>query len=422
MSVMSIIALAIFLITLFFVITEKIDRTIAAMGGAILMIICGIIPAHKVIGYIDFNTIGVLVGMMLVVSVVKNSGVFEYVAIFVAKKSKGSALKILISFAIITAVLSAILDNVTTVLLIGPMTIVICKMLNLNPIPFLITQILASNIGGMSTLIGDPPNIMIGSASGLGFSDFLINIGPAALIILVATILIMSIVYKKQLFVEDKFKDDIMKLDEKKSIKDKTLLIKSIIVMVLILLGFIFHSAIGIESSIVALFGAVILLFIGKQDIEEIFHSVEWPTIAFFAGLFVLVGGLEETGIIHYMAEWLISITSGNLVLTMLLLLWLSAIVSSFLDNIPFVATLIPLILTMGQNGMDITPLWWAVSLGACLGGNGTLIGASANVVLSNIANKNGHKLTFGKYFKVGFPMMLLSIVISTVYVLIVFA
>ena len=418
MDIKTILAIVIFLIVIICIITEKINRTIVAIGGAMLMVLIGIIPSEKVVGYIDFNTIGVLIGMMTVVSIVKNSGLFEYLAILTAKKAKGDAWKILISFAFITAGLSAILDNVTTVLLIGPMTLVITGTLQLNPIPFLITEILASNIGGTSTLIGDPPNIMIGSAAKLGFVDFLVNLGPIVIIILIITVAILYKIYAKQLVVDEKYKKEILALDEIKAIKDKTLLVKSLVVMALILIGFIGHEQIGVSSSIIALSAAVLLLLISKEDVEEILSSIEWPTIGFFIGLFILVGGLEEVGLIHAMAEKLINLTSGYPVVTMILLLWISAIVSSFLDNIPFVATLIPLVLELGQNGMNITPLWWAVSLGACLGGNGTLIGASANVVLAGIAERNGYKLTFGKYMKIGFPLMILSIILSTGYLL----
>ena len=414
-------ALLIFLIVIFFIMTEKINRTVAAMGGALLMVLFKIIPSDKITGYIDFNTIGVLIGMMLVVSVIKNSGLFEYIAIFTAKKAKGDAWKILLSFAIITAVLSATLDNVTTVLLIGPMTLVITQILELDPIPFLITEILASNIGGTATLIGDPPNIMIGSAAGLGFNDFLTHTGPVSLIILIVTLTVLYFLYGKQLVVDHAHKEEILSLDEKKTIKNKSLLIKSLIVMAFILFGFMTHQTFHLESSAVALTGAVVLLLIGKQDVDEIIGGIEWPTIGFFIGLFVLVGGLEEVGIIHALANTLIELTAGRPVITMLVLLWLSAIVSSFLDNIPFVATLIPLVLTMSAQGINVGPLWWAISLGACLGGNGTLIGASANVVLANIGERNGYKLSFGKYFKVGFPLMLLSICIATIYLLIFF-
>ncbi len=415
------IAILIFALVMIAIISEKVNRAVAAMAGSLLMIIFNIVSVETGLGHIDFNTIGVLIGMMLFVAVVKNSGLFEYIAILSAKKAKGDPWKIMLCFMLITATLSAVLDNVTTVLLIGPMTIVITQILNINPTPFLITQILASNIGGTSTLIGDPPNIMIGSAASLSFADFVINLGPVVLIILFSTIICFKFIFKNQLSVDDKFKEDILKLDETKAIKDKPLLIKSIIMMIFILLGFILHNLIHLESSVVALTGATIMLFIGKQDVDEILASIEWSTIAFFGGLFVIVGGLVEVGIINEIAESLISTTQGHLMLTMLLILWLSAIISSFLDNIPFVATLIPLILTMQTQGVDVIPLWWATSLGACLGGNGTLIGASANIVLANVGQKNGYPITFKDYFKIGFPLMLLSIVISTIYLLIRF-
>ena len=421
MDINQIIAICIFSLVMLAIISEKINRAVAAMTGALLMVIFNIVSFEHGLSHIDFNTIGVLIGMMLFVSVVKNSGLFEYVAILSAKKSKGDPWKIMLCFIILTAILSAVLDNVTTVLLIGPMTIVITQILKINPVPFLITQILASNIGGTATLIGDPPNIMIGSAANLSFIDFVINLGPVVIIILFFTIICFRFMFKKHLYVDDKYKEEILKLDESKAIKDKPLLIKSIIMIILILLGFVLHNIIHIESSVIALTGATVMMFIGKQDVDEILSSIEWSTIAFFGGLFVIVGGLVEVGIIDFIASYLIDATSGNLALTMLVILWLSAIISSFLDNIPFVATLIPLILTMQAQGVDVTPIWWATSLGACLGGNGTLIGASANIVLSNVGDKNGYPISFKSYFKIGFPIMLLSIVISTFYLLICF-
>lgn len=421
MEIKVIIAVVIFLLVMAAIISEKINRAVVAMAGALLMIIFKIITLETGIHHIDFNTIGVLIGMMMFVSVVKNSGLFEYIAILSAKKAKGDPWKIMFVFMLITAVLSSILDNVTTVLLIGPMTIVIAQILKIDATPFLVTQILASNIGGTATLIGDPPNIMIGSAAGLSFMDFIINLGPVVIVILLVTVWSFKLIYGKKLTVEPQFKEEIMKLDEAKAIKDMVLIKKSLVMMVLILLGFMLHNIINLESSVVALTGATIMLFIGRQDVDEILASIEWTTIVFFGGLFVIVGGLVEVGLIENIANTLISATQGQRVLTMILILWLSAIVSSFLDNIPFVATLIPLLLTMKGKGIDVEPLWWATSLGACLGGNGSLIGASANIVLSNIGNKNGYPITFKNYLKIGFPLMILSIIISTIYLLICF-
>ena len=423
MTTTQIISVIIFLITMTAIMTERVHRTVAAIAGAILLIVTHILTIEKSISYVDMNTIGVLVGMMLFVAVVKNSGIFEYIAIKSAKIAKGKPVNIMIIFIIITAVLSAFLDNVTTVLLVGPMTIAITRILDISPVPFLITQIMASNIGGTATLVGDPPNIMIGSAANLSFTDFILNTGVPAVITLIAAIGYFLILYKKHMKVEDSAINNIMKMDENKAIKDKSLMIKSIIMIILVVVAFVFHSQLGMESCTIALTAAIIMLLFGGQDAEEVIISVEWSTILFFIGLFIVVGGLEETGIIEKLANMLINATNGNMVLTMIIILWASAIISSFLDNIPFVATLIPLIITMQQaGGIDVMPLWWALSLGACLGGNGTLIGASANVVLSSISNKNGYPITFKDYFKVGFPMMIVSIIICTGYLLIRFA
>lgn len=422
MTTEQIISIVIFLITMTAIMTERVHRTVAAFTGAILLIITHILTIETSVSYVDLNTVGVLVGMMLFVAVVKNSGIFEYIAIKSAKIAKGKPVNIMIIFILITAILSAFLDNVTTVLLIGPMTIAITRILKINPVPFLITQIMASNIGGTATLIGDPPNIMIGSAANLGFTDFIINTGIPVIFIIITAILYFLVLYKKQLVVEEENISKVMEMDENKAIKDKSLMIKSIVLIVLVVIGFIFHSSLQMESCVIALLAAIIMLLIGKQDAEEIILSVEWSTILFFIGLFIVVGGLEETGVIGKLANLLVSATSGNIVLTMIIIVWASAIISSFLDNIPFVATLIPLILTMQQAGnIDVTPLWWALSLGACLGGNGTLIGASANVVLSSISNKNGYPITFKHYFKIGFPLMIISIIISSIYLLIRF-
>lgn len=422
MTIQQIIAVVIFIVTMTAIMTEKVHRTVAAMTGAILLLVTGILSLDTAIGYVDVNTLGVLVGMMLFVGIVKNSGIFEYIAIKAVKLAKGRPWPIMVAFIVITAVLSAFLDNVTTVLLVGPMTLAITKMLNVNPIPYIMTQIMASNIGGTATLIGDPPNIMIGSAADLGFGDFLLNTGMASIIVLIISILCYYVLYRKQLIVDEANIKKVMALDEKKSIVNPALMKKSILMLCLVALGFILHSQLHLESCYISLSAACIMLLIGKQDPEEIIATVEWSTILFFIGLFVVVGGLEQVGIIDSLAHGLVDITGGNMLITMMAILWIAAIVSAFLDNIPFVATLIPLIITIGKTGMDITPLWWALSLGACLGGNGTLIGASANVVLSGISNKAGHKITFASYFKVGFPMMILSIIISSIFLLIRFA
>lgn len=421
MTSTQIIAIVIFLVTMAAIMTEKLHRTVAAVAGALLLILTGVLSVESGFSYVDLNTLGVLIGMMLFVAVVKNSGIFEYIAIKAAKIAKGRPWPLMVLFALITAVLSAFLDNVTTVLLIGPMTLAITSMLRINPIPFFMTQIMASNIGGTATLIGDPPNIMIGSAAGLSFTDFSTNTGVAVLFVLAATIVCFYFIYGRKLHVEPEAMDSILQLDENKAIKDRSLLIKSVVMILLVVFGFVFHSQLHLESCTIALTAAAVMLLIGRQDVEEIVAGVEWTTILFFTGLFIVVGGLQETGVIQILANGLMDLTEGHMTLTILLILWVSAIVSSFLDNIPFVATLIPLILTMQSSGVDVTPLWWAVSLGACLGGNGTLIGASANVVLSGISNRHGFPITFASYFKVGFPLMLVSVAISTVFLLLRF-
>lgn len=418
MNPSQIIAVVIFAVTMAAIMTEKIHRTAAAIAGAILLILTGVLSVESGFSYVDGNTLGVLIGMMLFVTVVKNSGIFEYIAIRAAKAVKGRPWALMALFMVITALLSAFLDNVTTVLLIGPMTLAITNMLKLNPVPFFMTQILAANIGGTATLIGDPPNIMIGSAAGLSFNDFILSTGPAVLLVMLATVACFYFIYGRKLQVTREAREIILGLDETKAIKDRPLLIKSVVMIVLVVLGFVLHAQLHLESCTIALTAAAIMLLIGRQDLEETVAGVEWTTILFFTGLFVVVGGLQETGVIQLLADWLMSATHGSLALTLVIILWFSALISAFLDNIPFVATLIPLILAMGNSGMDIAPLWWAVSLGACLGGNGTLIGASANVVLSGISTRHGYPITFASYLKVGFPLMLVSILISTAYLL----
>ena len=418
MNTMHIIAIVIFAATIITVMTEKVHRAVAAVVGALLLILTGVLTVESGFSYVDINTIGVLIGMMLFVAIVKNSGIFEYIAIKAAKIAKGRPWPLMLLLCIITAVLSGFLDNVTTVLLIGPMTLAITNMLKTSPVPFFITPIMASNIGGTATLIGDPPNIMIGSAAGLSFLDFVANTGLAVVFVLAAMLVCFYFIYGRKLHVEEGAMAEVLQLDESKAIKDRPLLIKSVVMIILVVFAFIFHSQLHLESSTVALTAAGIMLLIGRQDVEEAIAGVEWSTLIFFTGLFIVVGGLQETGVIQIVANTLVDMTAGHMTLTILLILWVSAIISAFLDNIPFVATLIPLILTMESSGVDVAPLWWAVSLGACLGGNGTLIGASANVVLSGISNRHGFPITFASYFKVGFPLMLLSVGICTIYML----
>ena len=408
----------IFVVVIGAIMTEKVHRAAAALAGTVALLLTGVLTFDEAVSYIDFNTLGVLVGMMMFVAVVKHSGLFEYVSIKSAKMAHGDPWKIMVMFMIITAFCSAFLDNVTTVLLMGPMTLTIGKMLKINPVPILLGQIFASNIGGTMTLIGDPPNIMIGSAAGLDFLDFVENTGVACIIGLIAVIFFMKFAYKKKLLADQDAIKDVMELDESKAITDRRLLHESVVMIALVIVAFILHGHFGIQTATVALTAAAIMMVIGGQDIDEVVGDVEWPTLVFFTGLFIVVGGMVKTGVIKELATLIMQASGGHLVATMMILLWASAFLSAILDNIPFVATLIPLILAMGQQGMDITPLWWAISLGACLGGNGTQIGASANVVLSGISGRHGYPISFNDYTKVGMPVMLITVFIAMIFLL----
>ena len=422
MTTAQIISIIIFVVVMGFIATEKIHRTTAALAGAVALLLFGIISFDTGIEHIDFGTLGVLVGMMLFVGVVKGSGIFEYLAIKSAKAVKGNPWLIMVVFCLITCILSAFLDNVTTILLIGPVTYTVCRLLlDINPIPFFITEILASNIGGTATLIGDPPNIMIGSAANLSFFDFIIYDAPAVVIIMAAIMIVFYFLYGKKLSVTDDKRAAVMELSENDAIHDKPLFVKSVVMIGVVALAFVTHGALGIEPSVIALAAAAIMLLISGADMEKVILEVEWTTIGFFAGLFVVVGGMAETGVINMLAQGLIDLTGGNMLIAIVVLVWASAIISSFLDNIPLVATMIPIITTMEASGLDVFPLWWAISLGACLGGCGTLIGASANVVMASISERNGYPISFMQYTKVGFPIMILCTAIACVYLVLRF-
>lgn len=418
----AIVAGIIFLVTYAFIVSEKINRTIVAMIGGILMILLKIVDQEAALHHIDFNTLGLLVGMMIIVGITGETGLFNYVAIWAAKKANADPVRILVYLAIITAIFSAFLDNVTTVLLMVPITFSITNQLQVDPLPYLITQIITSNIGGTATLIGDPPNIMIGSAvKELTFIAFINNLAFIATVILMVTLVILTFLYRDRLKTNDVLKNNLMALDESLEIKDHTMLKKCLLVLGLTITGFFFHQIVHIESAAIALAGAFLLLLIAGRDhdfIEHALDKVEWTTIFFFIGLFVAVAGLIETGIIGVLARKAIALTNGDLTKTSLLILWMSAILSAFLDNIPFVATMIPMIFDMGEMGItNLEPLWWSLALGACLGGNGSIIGASANLIVAGMAAERGTNISFVRFFKVGFPLMLLSVAISTIYV-----
>lgn len=420
---MAYVAIAIFVIAYILIISEKIQRTVVGLTGAMLMIFAGILTQEQAIHHIDFNTIGLLAGMMIIVNITSETGLFNYLAIWSAKKVEANPIKLLLVLSALTAVCSAFLDNVTTVLLTVPVTFSITSQLKVPVQPFLVAQILSSNIGGTATLIGDPPNIMIGSAvPELDFMSFITNLGGICIVIFIITMAILITIYRKKLTTTPELQAKIMQMNEKKELRDTTLLKKCLIVLALTILTFMFHSQLGLESASVALGGASLLMLISISKYEEtvakILSRLEWLAIFFFVGLFVLVGGLMETGVIKAMAVEAINITNGDVTTTTMLILWLSAVASAFIDNIPFVATLIPMIKEMGAMGMtNLEPLWWALSLGGCLGGNGTLIGASANVVVAGMASQHGHKISFISYMKIAFPLMILSIIISSAYI-----
>ncbi len=417
------IAVSIFLVAYALIISEKIHRTVVALAGAVLVIMLGVITQEQAVHHIDFNTLGLLIGMMVIVAITGETGLFRFLAIWAAKAVNGNPLKLMIALSVITAVASAFLDNVTTVLLTVPVTLSITKQLHVKPAPYLISQIIASNIGGTATLIGDPPNIMIGSAvKELSFLAFANNLAAISMIVLLVNIAILTLIYRKQLTTSPELSTQIMSLDPAKQIKNVKLLKISLSVLALTIILFFLHQQLHLESATVAIFGATLLIILAKknsdQALEHVFHKVEWVALLFFVGLFMLVGGLVETGVISLMAQHAFALTAGNPVTTAMLILWLSAVASAFLDNIPFVATMIPLIKEMGVMGVtNLEPLWWSLALGACLGGNGTLIGASANVIVAGLAAQEGTPISFIQFMKVGFPLTMLSVLIASVYV-----
>lgn len=414
-------ALLIFLGAYGVIISEKVHRTIVAIFGAALMIVMGgfmgFYTQEEAIHVVDFNTIGLLVGMMIIVGVTSKTGLFQYIAIRAAKVAKGDPWRIFLLFSIITAVSSALLDNVTTVLLMVPMTLVICDNLRVNPIPFLFVEIFMSNIGGTATLIGDPPNILIGSAAGLSFMDFVVNLAPIVVVMFILVIPLVKLIYKKQIVAKKEDMETVMQLNEDESIKDMLLLKKSLFVLGIVIIGFFLHGALHMEAATIALFGAGLLLLLDNKNPEHALHEVEWITIFFFVGLFILVGGLEHVGVITWAADKMIELTNGSLAITALVMLWGGAIFSAFIDNIPFVATMIPMVQEMGGTFNNLNPIWWSLALGACLGGNGTLVGASANLVVAGMAEKSGYKIKFVDFMKMGLVIMVVTVAIANVYV-----
>jgi Na+/H+ antiporter NhaD/arsenite permease-like protein len=420
MSLAMWIGVALFVLVYVIISTDLINKTVIALVGAAVFIFAGLVKPENALHYVDLNVIFLLVSMMVIINITKKTGLFQWIAIKAAKAAKGEPILILILMALITCTLSAFLDNVTTVLIIMPVLLLIATELGVSPIPFVITGAIASNIGGTATLIGDPPNIMIGSAAKLDFMAFVVNLAPLVLILMVVMSFMYYLMFRKQLVVSNERKAKIMDFDESKSITDKGLMIKCLVVLGAVVLGFFFHGLLHIEASLIALGGAsVLMLLAGSHEIDDFIRDVEWGTIFFFVGLFILVGGLVDLGLMKVLATKILELTKGNIMTTSMLLIWVSGFLSAVIDNIPYVATMIPLIQDMGNTlgQAQIEPLWWSLAIGACFGGNGTLVGASANVVSVGLANKSGYKISFMDFTKIGAFVTVVTLVISTAYV-----
>lgn len=431
LQLLSIVLVSVYVVLAF----EMVHRMVIVLVGAMIAIIIGIttdlFPATDsfefAVNSIDFNTIGLLLGMMIIVVILAETGIFQYVGLKMFKISKGNMWKLLILMTVFTAVVSMFIDNVTTILLMLPVTFSIFRILNVSPIPFVLAQTLSSNVGGTATLIGDPPNIMIGSAANIDFNSFLIHLGPAIAVSFLVSLVMFRLFFRKELKVEPQNLKTLMTQDERSLIKDRPLLKKSLFVLFSVIVLFVIHGSLHIEPSLIALGGAGILFLISKSKPEKIFHEVDWTTLVFFAGLFIIISVGEESGMIDLLAKTAINITGGDPWITFFLIIWLGAIASSFVDNIPFTATMIPLTAALIQDStivagfgeLAINPLWWAIALGVGLGGNGTLIGSSAGVIATGLSEKHGHIITFNRFFKVGFPFMICTVAVGSIVLMI---
>jgi Na+/H+ antiporter NhaD/arsenite permease-like protein len=420
---------SLFVICYLLIMSDRLNRAIIAMLGAGLMVFGGILTQEAALQGIDFNTLGLLTGMMIIVAITRQSGIFEFLAIWSVKKVDASPWGILVVLVLVTAVLSALLDNVTTVLLIAPVTLLITDALKISAYPYLFAEIFAANVGGTATLIGDPPNIMIGSAVGLGFNDFIFNLAPLVLFLLPMTLLPIYIIWGRKLTASAADRERVMNYQAAAAITDKRLLWQSMLVLGLVIAGFAFSHQIQQQPASIALFGAALLLLLHNlphtpydqsKQVSKAFAGVEWVTLFFFIGLFILVYGLETTGLLEMLAHEILSMTKGDPGKTAIYVLWVSAVASALVDNIPFVATMIPLLQSMEASlgGPEaIMPVWWSLALGSCLGGNGSLVGASANLIVAGFAEQSGQPIRFLPFMAMAFPLMLLTIAISTVYI-----
>jgi Na+/H+ antiporter NhaD/arsenite permease-like protein len=410
-------AVAIFVVALAVIALEWVHRTKVAMLGAALVVISQTIDQEDAIGAIDFNTIGLLAGMMLIVKVTEPTGVYNYLAIRAGQLAKGRPLGVVIAMAVTTAVLSAFLDNLTTILLMVPITFLLADALDIDPIPLILIEIIASNIGGTATLIGDPPNILIAGATGLSFGEFIVNLAPVAAMAFVVVTAALYLWFRPKLQIAPDARERVMQLDAAKAIEDPEELKRTMPVLIVTILLFFLHKPLHLEVATVALAGATVMLLLTKQDVEAALSGIEWSTLFFFLGLFVMVGALEEQGAIKEVADWIADVTGGDRTAELLGITWGSAIGSATVDNIPFTATMIPVVEQLTEDNPGDDAYWWALAIGACFGGNATLIAAAANVAAAGMAERAGRPIGFVPFLKVGIPATLLSMVIGTAYI-----
>jgi Na+/H+ antiporter NhaD/arsenite permease-like protein len=406
----------IFLVAYALIASERFDRTLIALLGGLLVVVVGVIEQEEAFAAIDFNVIFLLAGMMVLAGGLSKTGFFEFVAGHAIRLSRGQPFRLLLILSLLTAVLAAVLDNVTTVVLLTPVTLSIARTLKVNPFPYLISQIFASNIGGTATLIGDPPNILIGSAAGLDFAAFLVNLAPVVVVILVAFVGIMWLTFGRRMEDDADRLEILATVEPAAAIKDRPLMFRALGVLALTLAGFLFHSVLGLEAATIALLGATLLMIIGPLEPHDALRDIEWNTLFFFVGLFMLIEAVVHVGIVGGIADALGQAAGGDLTIATMGILWFSAIASAIVDNIPYTATAIPVLQQLVQSGLSPDPMWWALALGACLGGNLTIVGASANIVVANLAARDGHPITFMQFFRYGLGVVIVSLLISTVY------
>jgi Na+/H+ antiporter NhaD/arsenite permease-like protein len=406
----------VFLITYALIVTERVHRTVAALLGGVTMILLGVVSQEQALDAVDWNVIFLLAGMMAIANMLRETGLFQWIAVQAVRLGRGDPFRILVILSLVTAVTSALLDNVTIVVLVAPVTLFVAARLKVSPMPYLIAEILAANIGGTATLIGDPPNILIGSAAGIDFLAFAANMVPISLLVLIVFIGLARIIFRKDLQVAEGHALDIESLETAELITDHQLLRKALIVMGGVILGFLVHGVLHLEPATIALAGATVLLLWGRSDPHHVLGEIEWTTLFFFIGLFITVEAVVEVGIIEAVAQAALSLTSGDLTLTSMLLIWLSAIASGIIDNIPYTAVMIPVVESLGQS-MPAEPLWWSLALGADFGGNATLVGASANVVVASLAERSGYPIRFGTFLRYGVITTLMSLALASLYV-----